>query len=64
MESLSLAGSMLKMEHVMSFLLVIINASKKVLQDLPTAVQLENISGNSRPQFVCIEKDTVYCNEM
>jgi hypothetical protein len=49
----------------MSFLPARINAPGKILlQDLPTAaVQLENLSGNSRPQLVCIEKQAMFCHE-
>ena len=49
----------------MSFLPARINAPGKILlQDLPTAaVQPENLSGNSRPQLVCIEKQTMFCHE-
>ena len=49
----------------MSFLPARINAPGKILlQDLPTAaVQLENLSGNSRLQLVCIEKQPMFCHE-
>jgi hypothetical protein len=49
----------------MSFLPARINAPGKILlQDLPTAaVQPENLSGNSRPQLVCIEKQAMFCHE-